>query len=137
MNIERYSRQMLFPPIKDAGQRKIANSSVLVVGAGALGTVISNHLVRAGIGKLRLVDRDYVELSNLQRQMLFDEDDVKEALPKAIAAKRKLEKMNSDVVIEAVIDNVTNENINELTDGIRSEERRVGKERKGGESTVH
>jgi len=118
MNIERYSRQMLFPPIKDAGQRKIANSSVLVVGAGALGTVISNHLVRAGIGKLRLVDRDYVELSNLQRQMLFDEDDVKEALPKAIAAKRKLEKMNSNVVIEAVIDNVTNENINELTDGI-------------------
>src|SRR5690625_4146245 len=118
MNIERYSRQMLFPPIKDIGQRKIANSSVLVVGAGALGTVISNHLVRAGIGKLRLVDRDYVELSNLQRQMLFDENDVKEALPKAIAAKRKLEKMNSDVVIEAAIDNVTNENINALTDGI-------------------
>src|SRR5690625_48135 len=115
MNIERYSRQMLFPPIKDAGQRKISNSSVLVVGAGAMGTVISNHLVRAGIGKLRLVDREYVELSNLQRLMLFDEDDVKEALPISIVAKRKLEKMNSNVVIEAVIDNVT-----------RSEERRVG-----------
>src|SRR5690625_3553075 len=112
MNIERYSSQMLFPPIKDAGQRKIAKSSVLIVGAGALGTVISNHLVRAGVGELRVVDRDYVELSNLQRQMLFDEDDVKEALPKAIAAERYLEKMNSDVVIEAVIDNVTNENIN-------------------------
>src|SRR5699024_10890710 len=91
-----------------AGQRKIANSTVLVVGAGALGTVISNHLVRAGIGKLRLVDRDYVELSNLQRQMLFDEDDVKEALPKAIAAKRKLEKVNSDVVIDIVLDGTDN-----------------------------
>src|SRR5690625_7058359 len=95
MNIERYSRQMLFPPIKDAGQRKIANSTVLVVGAGALGTVISNHLVRAGIGKLRLVDRDYVELSNLQRQMLFDEDDVKEALPKAIRSEEHTSELQS------------------------------------------
>lgn len=118
MNKERYSRQMLFAPIQESGQNKISNSSVLVVGAGALGTVISNHLVRAGIGKLRLVDRDYVELSNIQRQMLFDEDDVLEALPKAIAAKNKLQKVNSDVVIEGIIDNVTYENIDKLTDGV-------------------
>src|SRR5690625_2654238 len=111
MNIERYPRQMLFPPIKDAGQKKIANSSVLIVGAGALGTVISSHLVRAGVGKIRLIDRDYVELSNLQRQMLFDEADVKKALPKAIAAKNKLEEINSNVIIEAIVSHVNHENI--------------------------
>lgn len=113
--VERYSRQLLFSPIQESGQKLLSQSRVLVVGVGALGTVISNHLVRAGVGRIRLVDRDYVELSNLQRQMLFDEDDVAQALPKAIAAKRKLQKMNSDVSIEAIIDNVTNENIDELT----------------------
>lgn len=115
MDLERYSRQMLFPPIQKTGQQALANSTVLVVGAGALGTVVSSHLVRSGIGKLRLVDRDYVELSNLQRQMLFDENDVEESLPKAVAAKRKLEKINSDVVIEAIVDHVTTENIDALT----------------------
>ena len=85
---KRYSRQMLFAPIGEAGQSKLADFTVLVVGVGALGTVISNHLVRSGVGTLRIVDRDYVELSNLQRQMLFDENDVEEALPKVIAAKK-------------------------------------------------
>lgn len=116
--MERYSRQVLFAPIKEAGQKKLEDSSVLVVGVGALGTVISNHLVRAGIGKLRIVDRDYVELSNLQRQMLFDEDDVLDALPKVIAAKNKLQKINHKVDIDARVENVTNENIAELTEGI-------------------
>ncbi|WP_164668607.1 ThiF family adenylyltransferase [Virgibacillus doumboii] len=111
MDSTRYSRQKLFAPIQESGQEKLANSSVLVVGAGALGTVICNHLVRAGIGRVRLVDRDYVELSNLQRQMLFDEDDVKRAMPKAVAAKNKLEEMNSSVTIEAIVGNVTNEKI--------------------------
>ncbi|MEW9677932.1 ThiF family adenylyltransferase [Lentibacillus sp. L22] len=118
MNFERYSRQLLFSPIQKAGQQKLETSTVLVVGAGALGTVISNHLVRAGVGTVRLVDRDYVELSNLQRQMLFDEEDVKETLPKAIAAKQKLSKINSDVTIEAIVDNVTNENIFALMHGV-------------------
>lgn len=118
MNNNRYSRQMLFSPIQQSGQNKLAKSSVLIVGVGALGTVASSHLVRSGIGKIRIVDRDYVELSNLQRQMLFDEEDVSSTLPKAIAAKNKLEKINSTVTIEAVVDNVTVENIEELTEDI-------------------
>ncbi|MGM8365134.1 ThiF family adenylyltransferase [Virgibacillus sp. W0181] len=112
--MKRYSRQMLFAPIGKNGQKKLQDSTVLVVGAGALGTVICNHLVRAGVGTLRLVDRDYVEMSNLQRQMLFDEQDVKDAVPKAIAAKNKLKQINSDVTIEAIVTNVTGENILEL-----------------------
>ncbi|GAA0602430.1 thiazole biosynthesis adenylyltransferase ThiF [Virgibacillus siamensis] len=118
MDFTRYSRQMLFSPIKEKGQQNLADSSVLVVGAGALGTVICNHLVRAGVGKIRLIDRDYVELSNLQRQMLFDEDDVSQALPKAVAAKRKLEKMNRDVTVEAIVGNVTKENMESHIQGM-------------------
>ncbi|WP_163970007.1 ThiF family adenylyltransferase [Oceanobacillus halotolerans] len=118
MNEERYSRQILFQPIGLTGQEKLANSTVLVVGAGALGTVICNHLVRAGIGKIRLVDRDYVELSNLQRQMLFDEEDVRQVLPKAIAAKRKLEAMNSEVKVEALVNHVSRENIDDFIQGV-------------------
>ncbi|WP_237049375.1 ThiF family adenylyltransferase [Lentibacillus amyloliquefaciens] len=105
---------MLFEPIQEKGQQALSNSTALVVGAGALGTVISNQLVRAGIGKIRLIDRDYVELSNLQRQIMFDEEDVREAMPKAQAAKQKLEKINSQVEVEAIIGNVTSENIDEL-----------------------
>lgn len=118
MNLDRYSRQILFNPIKEEGQKMLANSSVLIVGAGALGTVICNHLVRSGVGHIRLIDRDYVELSNLQRQMLFDEEDVKNALPKSIAAKRKLEKINSSVAIDAIIGNATYENIEDLVEGV-------------------
>ncbi|QKY69459.1 ThiF family adenylyltransferase [Lentibacillus sp. CBA3610] len=114
MDKTRYSRQMLFGPIQESGQHQLSSSSALVVGAGALGTVISNQLVRAGIGKIRLIDRDYVELSNLQRQMMFDEEDVEQAMPKAVAAKNKLEKINSQVEIEAIVGNVTAENIHEF-----------------------
>ncbi|ASN05231.1 ThiF family adenylyltransferase [Virgibacillus necropolis] len=118
MDYNRYSRQLLFRPIQQLGQEKLHNSSVLVVGVGALGTVICNHLVRAGIGEIRIIDRDYVELSNLQRQLLFDEEDVEKALPKAIAAKNKLEKINRTTKIEAIVGNVTARNVEELVNGI-------------------
>ena len=118
MNHERYSRQMLFKPIGTSGQQKLGNSTVLVVGAGALGTVICNHLVRAGIGKIKIIDRDYVEISNLQRQMLFDEKDVEKALPKAVAVKEKLQNINSNVMIEAITGNASTDNIDELTEEV-------------------
>ncbi|WP_376794596.1 ThiF family adenylyltransferase [Thermogemmatispora sp.] len=100
---ERYSRQILFGPIGQQGQERLLASSVAIVGCGALGTMLANHLCRAGVGHLLIVDRDYVELSNLQRQILFDEDDVQAHLPKAVAAARKLERINSEVRIEALV----------------------------------
>lgn len=117
-NFERYSRQMLFQPIGVDGQRELATKKVLIIGMGALGTVLANHLVRAGIGHVRFADRDYVEKSNLQRQMLFNEDDVKESLPKAVAAEKSLRKINSDVVVEGIVTDVTVTNIDELMDGV-------------------
>lgn len=98
--LERYSRQMLFAPIGPEGQDKLRRSRVAVVGMGALGTVLANHLVRAGIGELRLIDRDFVEPSNLQRQMLYDEDDARAAAPKAVAAAARLARINGDVRLE-------------------------------------
>ncbi|WP_199621802.1 ThiF family adenylyltransferase [Paenibacillus alkalitolerans] len=115
---ERYSRQMLFPPIGEQGQRKIAAARVLIVGMGALGTVLANHMARAGVGMLRIVDRDYVEKSNLQRQMLYDEGDAELALPKAVAASRKLAKINSDIRLEAIAADVTADNAETLSDGV-------------------
>src|SRR4051794_10909217 len=100
---ERYSRQMLFGPIGANGQEQLMKSSILIVGMGALGTVLANHMVRAGVGYIRFVDRDYVELTNLQRQMLYDEEDVKQALPKVVAAERKLQRINSSVKLEPVV----------------------------------
>ncbi|MED5073057.1 thiazole biosynthesis adenylyltransferase ThiF [Anoxybacillus geothermalis] len=100
---ERYSRQQLFAPIGEEGQKKIRGKHVVLVGAGALGTGNAEALVRAGIGKLTIIDRDYVEWSNLQRQQLYSEADAKERLPKAIAAKRRLEQINSEVEIEAIV----------------------------------
>lgn len=115
---ERYSRQMLFKPIGEKGQKKLKSKKVLVVGVGALGTVLANHLVRAGVGHVKIVDRDYVEKSNLQRQMLFDEEDVDKALPKAKAAENKLKKINSDVIVEGIVADVTMENIDTLIDQV-------------------
>ncbi|HEU5140521.1 MAG TPA: ThiF family adenylyltransferase [Bacillales bacterium] len=115
---DRYSRQMLFSPIGEAGQRKLFGKRVLIVGVGALGTVIANHLVRGGVGHVRLADRDYVEKSNLQRQLLFDEEDVSKALPKAIAAERKLRRINSDVQVEGHTIDVTKATIETLLDGV-------------------
>lgn len=96
----RYSRQIRFSEIGAEGQKRICGSRVLVCGCGALGTVLADTLVRAGVGFVRIVDRDFVDLSNLQRQVLFDEQDVAEHLPKAIVAARKLARINSQVTID-------------------------------------
>lgn len=103
---DRYSRQELFAPIGACGQQKIMSKHVLLIGAGALGTQNAENLVRAGIGKLTIIDRDYVEWSNLQRQSLYSEEDAKNRLPKAVAAKKRLSSINSDVVIEATVGDV-------------------------------
>src|SRR5262245_24156164 len=95
----RYARQMRFPGIGVEGQRRLLASRALIVGCGALGSVIANTLTRAGVGHLRIVDRDFLELNNLQRQVLYDEDDVSAGIPKAIAAKQRLEKINSSIGI--------------------------------------
>jgi adenylyltransferase/sulfurtransferase len=108
---DRYSRQVRFTPIGEQGQKRLASSRVLLVGLGALGTVAADQIVRAGIGFIRMVDRDFVESSNLQRQSLFDEGDVQENLPKAIAAEGKLRRVNSSVQIEAIVEDVNPGNI--------------------------
>ena len=110
----RYAKQVLFKPIGQEGQAKILNSRVTVVGLGALGTVIASNLCRGGVGRLRLVDRDFVELSNLQRQLLFDEQDAIRRMPKAIAAADKLRTINSEVEIEALIVDVSATNVEEI-----------------------
>ena len=115
-DLERYSRQIRFPGIGIEGQRKLSRANALVVGCGALGSVIAETLVRAGIGKLRIVDRDFLELSNLQRQTLFTEADVDSGLPKAIVAAEKLKAINSQVDVEPVVADVTYQNIESLLD---------------------
>jgi adenylyltransferase/sulfurtransferase len=112
--LERYSRQMRFAPLGEEGQRKLAASRVTICGCGALGTVLANHLVRAGVGFVRVVDRDFIETHNLQRQILFDEEDVASNLPKAEAAARKLRVINSEVEVEAVVADIDHTNILEL-----------------------
>jgi len=114
---ERYSRQILFSEIGEAGQRRLLESSAVIVGCGALGTALANLLVRAGVGKLRIVDRDFVEPSNLQRQTLFEESDAQEALPKAVAAERRLRAINSGVAVEGIIADVSPKNAEELLRG--------------------
>lgn len=111
---ERYSRQILFQPIGKNGQEKFINSKVLVVGCGALGCSHAETLARAGIGKLKLVDRDFVEFSNLQRQTLYTEKDAAERLPKAVAAKNRLAQVNSGIEIEAIVADVNHSNIENL-----------------------
>lgn len=114
---EKYSRQILFPGIGAEGQEKILAASAVLVGCGALGTVTANLLVRAGLGCLRIIDRDFVELSNLQRQTLFEEVDARELLPKAIAAERRLHAINSDARIEGVVADLVPENVEEFLAG--------------------
>ncbi len=113
-SIERYSRQVRFPALGEAGQRRLMSSRVTICGCGALGTVLANHLVRAGVGHVRIVDRDFIETHNLQRQILFDEADVAANLPKAEAAARKLRAINSEVEIEAVVTDIDHTNILDL-----------------------
>jgi adenylyltransferase/sulfurtransferase len=108
---ERYSRQLLFDGIGKAGQEELLKSSVLIVGCGALGSSHAEMLVRAGVGKIRIVDRDFVEFTNLQRQTLFKESDASERLPKAVAAKARLGDINSDAEVEAIVADVNNSNV--------------------------
>jgi adenylyltransferase/sulfurtransferase len=114
---ERYSRQILFREIGEAGQARLLESRAVLVGCGALGTVQAELMVRAGVGRLRIVDRDFVEASNLQRQTLFDEADARDALPKAIAAERKLRAINSGVQVEGIVADLTPKNAEELLGG--------------------
>jgi len=111
---ERYAKQVLFKPIGPEGQERISRSRVVIVGIGALGTVIANTLARAGVGYLRLIDRDFVDLGNLQRQILFDEQDARERLPKVIAAAAKLRAINSEIEVEPLIADVTPRNVEQL-----------------------
>lgn len=112
--LERYSRQTLFSPIGKDGQERLHTASVLLIGCGALGTVMANNLCRAGVGHLLIADRDYVELNNLQRQILFDEDDVARHIPKAIAATEKLQRVNSDVRVDALVEDINADGIETL-----------------------
>lgn len=109
---------MLFAGIGEAGQRRLAAARVAIVGCGALGSAQASALVRAGVGHVRIVDRDFVEESNLQRQMLFDEADAREALPKAVAAEKKLRAINSSVEIRGIVADLTPENAEELLAGV-------------------
>jgi molybdopterin-synthase adenylyltransferase len=110
----RYDRQARFAPLGDEGQQRLSKARALVCGCGALGSVIAETLVRAGVGFVRIVDRDFVELNNLQRQVLYDEQDVADGLPKAIAATNKLRRINSEIEIEPVVADVTHHNIASL-----------------------
>jgi molybdopterin/thiamine biosynthesis adenylyltransferase len=110
----RYHKQMLFQGIGREGQERITQSRVLLVGCGALGCVVADAVVRAGVGHVRIVDRDFVELSNLQRQILFDEQDVADHYPKAAAAHRRLRRVNSQITIESIVADVDHSNIREL-----------------------
>lgn len=111
---DRYSRLVLFSNIGKDGQKLIHEGSVLIVGCGALGTILANNLVRAGVGKIRIVDRDFVESNNLQCQILFDEEDARQLLPKAVASAQKLRKINSEISIESEVLDVNPRNIEAL-----------------------
>jgi adenylyltransferase/sulfurtransferase len=113
---DRYSRQMLFSEIGKGGQEKLLNSRVLLVGCGALGASHAEMLARAGVGKLRIVDRDFVEFTNLQRQTLYKESDAEERLPKAIAAKTRISEINSGIEVEAIVSDINHSNIESYLD---------------------
>lgn len=112
--LERYSRQLLFQPIGEQGQLQLLQARVAIVGMGALGTVLANHMVRAGVGFVRLIDRDFVETSNLQRQMLYDESDAAGSEPKAVAAAKRLQQANSLVKLEPVVTDLNPSNAEAL-----------------------
>lgn len=111
---DRYSRQTLFAGIGPEGQRRLAGASVAIIGSGAMGSALANNLARAGVGRLRLIDRDFVETNNLQRQTLYDEEDAASAMPKAVAAARRLRAVNSAIVVEPVVSDFTADNALEL-----------------------
>lgn len=112
--MQRYSRQILFSGLGQAGQRHLSNSRAVIIGCGALGTMQAEMLARAGVKNLRIVDRDFIEESNLHRQIMFDESDALERLPKAIAAKNRIAKINSEIEVEAIVADVNYSNIEEF-----------------------
>jgi molybdopterin/thiamine biosynthesis adenylyltransferase len=114
---DRYSRQVLFEPIGRRGQDRLGKSSAVIIGCGALGAIHAETLARAGVGRLRVVDRDFVEDSNLQRQLMFEETDANERLPKSIAAARRIGRVNSAVTVEPVVADVNYENVEDLVRG--------------------
>jgi len=114
---DRYSRHILFPGIGQAGQEKLGRSSVVIVGCGGLGSTAASALARAGIGRLRIIDRDLVEYHNLHRQVLYDEDDVKMRIPKALAAERHLKAANSSITVEGIAADVDAGNVEKLVEG--------------------
>ncbi len=116
---EKYSRQILFAGLGETGQEMLLESSAVLVGCGALGTVVANLLVRSGAGRLRIIDRDFVEVSNLQRQTLFEESDASQSLPKAVAAERRLRAINSGPEIEGIVADLTPRNASELLAGFQ------------------
>jgi hypothetical protein len=117
-DLARYHRQILLPGFGEEGQRRLLDSTALLLGCGALGSVAADMLARAGVGHLVIVDRDFIELTNLQRQVLFDESDVTGAIPKAEAAKRKIARINSQVQVTAIVDDVNHTNIERFADGV-------------------
>jgi molybdopterin-synthase adenylyltransferase len=116
---DRYSRQILFRGIGAEGQRRLAESRVAIVGCGATGSALAGLLARAGVGTLRIIDRDYVEPSNLQRQSLFDQNDAAESLPKAVAAARKIAAFNSEISVEPRVDDLVPANVEVLLEGMQ------------------
>jgi molybdopterin-synthase adenylyltransferase len=114
---DRYSRQVLFKDIGADGQTKLSASRVAIVGCGATGSALASLLARSGVGTLRIIDRDYVEPSNLQRQTLFDENDARESVPKAIAAVRQIARFNSQIVVEPHVADLTPANVDSLLGG--------------------
>jgi adenylyltransferase/sulfurtransferase len=116
-SLDRFSRQIRFAPFGASGQERLASATIAIVGCGALGTVQASLLARAGAGAIRLIDRDYVEESNLQRQLLYTEADAREALPKAEAARRHLLEANAAARIEAAIADLSPENAQDLLAG--------------------
>lgn len=116
-DIDRYHRQFLLAGIGRDGQERLADATVMLLGCGALGSFSADLLVRAGVGHLIIIDRDFVELTNLQRQVLFDESDVASGLPKAVAARDKLARINSTVRVTAIVDDVNHTNIARYAEG--------------------
>ncbi len=116
--VDRYHRQTLLPGIGAEGQQRLRDSHVLLLGCGALGSVAADMLARAGVGHLTIVDRDFVEITNLQRQVLFDEADVENRTPKAEAARAKLSRFNSDVEVTSIVDDISHRNIARLASGV-------------------
>jgi len=114
---DRYSRQELFKKIGAEGQKKLSQSRVVIVGCGATGSALASLLARSGVGTLRILDRDYVEPSNLQRQALFDENDARESVPKAIAAARQIARFNSQIAVEPHVADLTPANVDSLLGG--------------------